>query len=51
MSKKRMVVYDDNLLIDFELVFKAIREEKGNWEKVEKELYDYLESMKGHKKD
>ncbi len=40
-----MEVYDDTLLIDFELVFKAIREEKGNWEKVEKELREYLESL------
>lgn len=40
-----MEVYDDQLLIDFELVFKAIREEKGDWEKVEKELYEYLESV------
>ncbi|MFH0942601.1 MAG: hypothetical protein V1810_00310 [Candidatus Beckwithbacteria bacterium] len=47
MSKQKMIVTEDNLLIDFELVFKAIREEKGNWEKVEKELYEYLESVKG----
>ncbi len=45
MSKQRMIVSDDTLLIDFELVFKAIREEKGNWEKVEKELKEYLASM------
>lgn len=47
MSKQRMIVSDDQLLIDFELVFKAIREEKGDWEKVEKELYEYLTSVKG----
>jgi hypothetical protein len=47
MSKQRMIVSDDQLLIDFELVFKAIREEKGDWEKVEKELYEYLASVKG----
>ena len=47
MSKQKMIVTDDNLLIDFELVFKAIREEKGDWKKVEKELYEYLESVKG----
>jgi len=47
MSKQKMIVSEDNLLIDFELVFKAIREEKGNWEKVEKELYEYFESIKG----
>lgn len=45
MSKKRMEVYEDTLLIDFELVFKAIREEKGDWKKVEKELREYLESL------
>jgi hypothetical protein len=46
MSKQKMIVTDDNLLIDFELVFKAIREEKGDWKKVEKELYEYLESVR-----
>ena len=45
MSKQKMIVYDDQLLIDFELVFKAIREEKGDWQKVEKELREYLESV------
>jgi len=47
MSKKKMIVYDDTLLIDFELVFKAIREEKGDWQKVEKELKEYLASVGG----
>jgi len=47
MAKQRMIVTDDGLLIDFELVFKAIREEKGNWKKVEKELYEYLDSVRG----
>jgi len=46
MSKQKMIVTNDNLLIDFELVFKAIREEKGDWKKVEKELYEYLESVR-----
>ena len=40
-----MVVYDDTLLIDFKLVFKAIKEEKGDWKKVEKELEEYLVSL------
>jgi len=47
MSKQKMIVYDDTLLIDYKLVFKAIREEKGDWEKVEKELKEYLESVGG----
>ena len=42
MSKKRLVVYDDQLLVDFELIFKAIRDEGGNWEKVEKEMREWL---------
>jgi hypothetical protein len=45
MSKQKMIVSEDSLLIDFELVFKAIREEKGDWQKVEKELQEYLDSV------
>ena len=37
MSKQRMIVTDDQLLIDMDLLFKAIREANGDWEKVEKE--------------
>jgi hypothetical protein len=40
-----MIVTDKTILIDFRLVFKAIREEKGDWEKVEKELEDYFASI------
>ena len=46
MAKTKMIVRDDTILIDFQLIFKAIREEKGDWEKVEKELQEYLESVK-----
>ena len=45
MSQK-MIVTDKTILIDYRLVFKAIREEKGNWEKVEQELSEYFESMR-----
>lgn len=45
MDNTKMIIRDDTILIDFRLVFKAIREEKGNWEKVEKELQEYLDSM------
>ncbi len=44
MSQK-MIITDKTILIDFRLVFKAIREEKGDWEKVEKELEENFESM------
>ena len=47
MAKTKMIVRDDTILIDFQLIFKAIREEKGDWEKVEKELQEYLESVRG----
>ncbi len=45
MSKQRMIVTDDQLLIDMELVFNAIREADGNWEQVEKEMNNYLASV------
>jgi len=47
MSKQRMIVSDDQLLVDFELIFKAIREEKGNWQKVEKEMKEWLATVQG----
>ena len=40
-----MIVTDDTILIDFRLIFKAIREENGNWQKVEKEMEEYLDSL------
>lgn len=45
-GKKRIVISDDQVLVDMELVFKAIREEKGNWQKVEAELKQLMESMR-----
>lgn len=47
MAKKRMVVYDDQLLIDMELIFNAIREAKGDWKKVEQEMRAYLSAVQG----
>lgn len=45
MSNQKMIVTDDTILIDFKLIFKAIREENGNWEKVEQEMEEYLKSF------
>jgi hypothetical protein len=45
MAKQRMIVTDDQLLIDMELVFNAIREADGNWEKVEQDMSAYLSSI------
>jgi hypothetical protein len=45
MSKQRMIVTDDQLLIDMELLFNAIREANGDWQQVEKEMTAYLEAV------
>ena len=45
MAKQRMIVTDDQLLIDMELLFNAIREADGDWETVEKEMSQYLASV------
>ncbi len=45
MSKQRMIVYDDQLLVDMEFIFNAIREENGDWKKVEGEMRDYLATV------
>lgn len=37
MSQK-MIVTDETILIDFRLIFKAIRENKGDWKKAEEEM-------------
>ena len=45
MSKQRMIVTDDQLLIDVELLFNTIRESGGDWEQVEKEMMAYLAAV------
>jgi hypothetical protein len=45
MAKQRMIVTDDQLLIDMELLFNAIREAKGDWKKVEQDMKAYLSSV------
>jgi len=45
MAKQRMIVTDDQLLIDMDLLFNAIREAKGDWKKVEKDMRAYLQSI------
>jgi len=42
MAKQRMIVTDDQLLIDMDLLFNAIRDANGDWEKVEQEMNNYL---------
>lgn len=45
MAKQRMIVTDDQLLIDMDLLFNAIREAKGDWEKVEQDMHAYLQAV------
>lgn len=40
-----MIVTDDQLLIDMDLLFNAIREANGDWEKVEQDMNNYLEAI------
>lgn len=47
MSKQRMIVHDDQLLIDMDLIFNAIREANGDWKKVEEEMRAYLAAVQG----
>lgn len=54
MAKQRMIVTDDQLLIDMDLLFNAIREADGDWEKVERDMNAYLQavqSMAGEDRD
>lgn len=45
MAKQRMIVTDDQLLIDMDLLFNAIREANGDWEKVEQDMNAYLQTV------
>jgi hypothetical protein len=45
MAKQRMIVTDDQLLIDMDLLFNAIREANGDWKKVEQDMQAYLAAV------
>lgn len=45
MAKQRMIVTDDQLLIDMDLLFNAIREASGDWQKVEQDMNNYLSAI------
>lgn len=45
MSKKRIVIYDDQILVDMDVLFGAIREAGGDWKRVEKEMRDFFDAM------
>lgn len=45
MAKQRMIVTDDQLLIDMDLLFNSIRDADGDWEKVEQDMKNYLSAI------
>lgn len=51
MPHQRMIVTDDQLLIDMDLLFNAIEEANGDWEKVEEDMQAYLDSITGMVED
>lgn len=51
MAKQRMIVTDDQLLIDMDLLFNAIREANGDWEKVEQDMNNYLAAIQNMSSD
>ena len=46
MSKTKIVIKDDQILVDAELLFDQIREANGDWKKVEEEIKAMLEAFK-----
>lgn len=45
MAKQRMIVLDDQILIDMDLLFNAIEEAKGDWQKVKQDMQMYLSAV------
>jgi len=45
MAKQRMIVLDDQILIDMDLLFNAIEEAKGDWKKVKQDMQMYLSAV------
>ena len=46
MAKTKIVIKEDQILVDIELIFKEIEEAKGDWKKVREEFRKYLELMR-----
>ena len=46
MAKKRMIVTDDQLLVDMDLIFSAIEDADGNWQQVEKDMDAYVQMVR-----
>lgn len=45
MSKTKMIVKDDQILVDLEWIFEEIRENSGDWKAVEEQLKALLSAV------
>ncbi len=45
MSKQYMIVNGDQILIDMNLIFAAIRDANGDWQQVEQDMHGMLENV------
>ncbi len=47
MAKTKLIIKDNQILIDAELIFDEIRKAKGDWKKVEAEMKAMLAAFAG----
>ncbi len=47
MAKTKLVIKDDQVLVDAEVIFAEIRKAKGDWQKIEKEIKAMIEAFRG----
>lgn len=45
MAKTKMIVKEDQILVDVEQIFKEIEEAGGDWEKVRDQFMEYLKEL------
>lgn len=51
MAKTKMIVKDNQILVDVEMVFKEIETAGGDWKKVRDEFLNYLKQLKVESED
>lgn len=47
MAKQYLIINEDQILVDLDLVFAAIRDAGGDWEQVEQDLLGMLDTVQG----
>lgn len=47
MAKTKLVIKEDQILVDAEVIFEEIRKAKGDWKKVEEEIKAMLAAFSG----